>query len=165
MKRLLLVVLPSVVVLGALYLYGVRNWNYSVGERAGWVQEFSKKGWLCKTWEGELAMVNMPGAAPEKFFFTVRDEAVARQINKAMGRRVSLHYEEKVGLPTSCFGDTRHWVNAVTVVPEIPIAPGVSVPVPPEGVPQHPSPVMPLPQAPADSPRAPASPSPAPALQ
>lgn len=123
-----LIVVPAALV--ALYFYTLLQWNYSTGERAGWVQKFSKKGWICKTWEGELSMVSMPGATPEKFHFTVWDEAVAAQINAAMGRRVSLHYEEKVGLPTSCFGDTRHWVNGIAVVPEIPLSPGITVPVP-----------------------------------
>jgi hypothetical protein len=108
----------------------VLSWNYSTGERAGWVQKFSKKGWLCKTWEGELSLVAMPGAAQEKFYFTVWDDAVAQQINAQMGKRVSLHYDEKVGLPTSCFGETRHFVTGVKVVDEIPLAPGVVVPVP-----------------------------------
>jgi hypothetical protein len=110
----------------------VLSWNYSSGERAGWVQKFSKKGWICKTWEGEMAMVSMPGTTQEKFFFTVRDEAVAQQINKVMGRRVRLHYEEKVGIPTSCFGETRHWVDGVVVVEDIPLAPGIVVPTQPQ---------------------------------
>jgi hypothetical protein len=120
-----LLVVPAALI--ALYFFAALKWNYSSGERAGWVQKLSKKGWVCKTWEGELAMVSMPGATPEKFYFTVWDEGVANQINAAMGRRVTLHYEEKVGLPTTCFGDTRHWVNAVTLVPEIPLAPGITV--------------------------------------
>ena len=124
----------GVVVLAALlagYLAIVLNWSYSTGERAGWVQKFSKKGWICKTWEGELALVSLPGSTVEKFYFTVRDDAVAAQINKVMGHRVSLHYEEKVGLPSSCFGETRHFVTAVTVSDEIPLAAGVMVPLPP----------------------------------
>lgn len=123
----------------AAYFWLVLSWNYSTGERAGWVQKFSKKGWLCKTWEGELALVSMPGATQEKFLFTVWDDDVAAEINKVMGKRVSLHYEEKVGLPTSCFGDTRHFVTAVTRVEEIPLAPGVIVPVP-APVPSPPAP-------------------------
>jgi hypothetical protein len=112
------------------YFWVVLKWNYSTGERAGWVQKFSKKGWFCKTWEGEMAMVSMPGAVPEKFYFTVWDDAVAGDINKVMGKRVAIHYEEKVGLPTSCFGETRHYVTRVTGVEEIPIAPGIVVPTP-----------------------------------
>ena len=92
------------------------------------MQKLSRKGWLCKTWEGEMAMVSMPGAIPEKFLFTVRDDAVAERINKVMGKRVTLHYEEKVGLPTTCFGETRHFVTNVVQVEEIPLAPGVVVP-------------------------------------
>jgi hypothetical protein len=131
----------GLVVLGAAWLWFALGWNYSTGERAGWVQKFSRKGWVCKTWEGELAMVSMPGAAQEKFYFTVWDDAVAGTINKAMGQRVSLHYEEKVGLPTSCFGETRHWVNNLTIVPEIPLGPGVVVPTP-----AAPPPAAPVPQ-------------------
>jgi hypothetical protein len=126
----------GVLVLAALiaaYTWLVLTWSYSTGERAGWVQKLSRKGWVCKTWEGEMAMVSMPGAIAEKFFFTVRDDAVADQINQVMGKRVSLHYEEKVGLPTSCFGETRHFVTKVTAVDEIPLAPGIIVPTPPAG--------------------------------
>ena len=107
------------------------RWSYSDGERAGWVQKFSRKGWVCKTWEGEQALVSLPGTASvEKFYFTVHDEATAQAINKVMGRRVNLHYEEKVGLPGSCFGETRYFVTGVTPVDEISLSPGVVVPVP-----------------------------------
>ena len=125
-----LIALAMVVVLVGAYFWMVWRWSYSSGERAGWVQKFSHKGWICKTWEGEMAMVSMPGAIPEKFFFTVREDAVAAQINRLMGRRVALHYEQKVGLPTSCFGETRHFVTNVTLVEEIPLAPGIVVPTP-----------------------------------
>src|SRR5713226_4575813 len=123
-------ILVAIVLLVAGYFLFVFNWSYSEGERAGWIQKFSSKGWLCKTWEGEMAMVSMPGSMSEKFFFTVWDDATAEQINKAMGKRVSLHYEEKVGIPTSCFGDTRYYVTKVSAVAEIPLAPGIVVPTP-----------------------------------
>jgi hypothetical protein len=134
---------------GALYFLAVLNWNYSTGERAGWVQKLSKKGWLCKTWEGEMAMVTMPGAVPEKFLFTVWDDAVAEDINRKIGKRVSLHYEEKVGLPTSCFGDTRHFVTRVVVVDDIPLVPGVSVPQATGTLAPAPPPAIEAPAAPA----------------
>jgi hypothetical protein len=124
-------VLVALLAVAALYFTAALKWSYSTGERAGWVQKLSKKGWVCKTWEGELAMVSMPGATPEKFPFTIFDDDVAAQITKAMGRRVSLHYEEKVGLPTSCFGETRYYVTGLTVAEEIPLAPGVTVPAAP----------------------------------
>ena len=127
-KLFWIVIVPALLI--AAYFAVVLRWNYSAGERAGWVQKLSKKGWLCKTWEGEMAMVSLPGTMPEKFPFTVWDDKVADDINKVIGKRVSLHYEEKVGLPTSCFGDTRYYVTRVTAVEEIPIGPGVVVPVP-----------------------------------
>ena len=102
-KRLFitLVVLAGLV---AAYFWLALKWSYSSGERAGWVQKFSHKGWICKTWEGELALVSLPGSSVEKFLFTVHDDATAALIQQAVGKRVALHYEEKVGLPTSCFG-------------------------------------------------------------
>lgn len=104
------------------------NWSYSTGDRAGWLQKLSDKGWVCKTWEGEMALVSLPGtSALEKFAFTVRDDAVAAELAKVMGKRVTLHYEEKVGLPTSCFGETRHYVTKVTVASDISLSPGVVV--------------------------------------
>ena len=129
-KLYILVALLVVVALAAGYFWAAMRWSYSAGERAGWVQKFSRKGWVCKTWEGEMAMVSMPGSTTEKFLFTVWDDEAVEQINKNMGRRVTLHYEQHVGLPTSCFGETRHYVTSVTRVEEIPLAPGVVVPTP-----------------------------------
>ena len=123
-----LFVLAALVV---LYFWAALSWSYSSGERAGWVQKLSKKGWVCKTWEGELALISLPGAAPEKFYFTIMDDAVAAQVMQVMGKRASLHYDEKVGLPTSCFGDSRYYVNKVMVSDEIPLAAGVVVQIPP----------------------------------
>lgn len=123
------VLLPLVILIAlvAAYFYAMLNWSYSTGDRAGWVQKISHKGWLCKTWEGELALVSMPGAPVEKFNFTVFDEAAAADINRHMGKRVSLHYEQKVGLPTSCFGETRYYVTKVIPVDDISLSPGVVV--------------------------------------
>lgn len=124
------VVLPLavLVLLLALYFWAALSWSYSTGDRAGWVQKLSNKGWICKTWEGELALVSLPGTTPEKFNFTIWDEAVAKQVSSVMGKRVSLHYAEKVGLPGSCFGETRYYVTGVTVSEEIPLATGIVVP-------------------------------------
>ncbi len=99
------------------YVWVALNWSYSEGERAGFMQKLSKKGWLCKTWEGELSLVALPGAAPEKFLFTVRDEDVAANINRQVGQRIALTYEEHRGLPTTCFGDTAYFVTSSRLVP------------------------------------------------
>jgi len=112
----LLAVLLVAGILTAGWTWLTLNYDYSDGERAGYVQKFSRKGWVCKTWEGELALVNLPGAMPEIFYFTVRDDAVARRIQAAVGKRVALTYEQHIGIPTSCFGDTQYFVVDIRVV-------------------------------------------------
>lgn len=104
------------VLLTAAYTWLVLSWSYSDGERAGYVQKFSRKGWLCKSWEGDLAMVNLPGQPAEIFTFTVRDDGVASEINAQMGKRVALHYNQHVGIPTNCFGETSYFVSEVRAV-------------------------------------------------
>ncbi|MDP3743626.1 MAG: hypothetical protein Q8Q76_04725 [Methylotenera sp.] len=108
---MLLLAIP--VVLFSLYIWAALTWVYSSGERAGYVQKLSQKGWVCKTYEGELILVSMPGTQAEKFFFTVRDKNVAKKIDATVGQRVRLVYEEHKGLPTSCFGETSYFVHDV----------------------------------------------------
>lgn len=161
-----LVIVP--VVLLALYTWFVLSWSYSRGERAGYVQKLSERGWLCKTWEGELALVTMPGTVAEKFHFTVRSDAVAQKINDSIGQRVSLDYEQHIGIPTSCFGDTEYFVTGVKAVQDI--APGAVVaPSPlPQQAPADAAPPSPPPVAspPAEQvPAAPAAETPAPAAE
>lgn len=99
-----------------LYTWFVLSWSYSTGERAGYVQKLSKKGFVAKTWEGELAMVSLPGTLPEIFAFTVREDSVAAGINSSLGRRVKLTYEQHIGVPTKMFGETEYFVTRVEVV-------------------------------------------------
>lgn len=87
------------------------NYAYSSGERAGYIQKLSKKGWICKTWEGELAMANLPGTMPQIFAFSIRNDSIARLMLNDMGKRVSLTYEEHRGVPTRCFGETQYFVT------------------------------------------------------
>lgn len=118
--KLALQVVFGLVVLVVLVLGGwaliTLNYTYSEGERAGYIQKISRKGWICKTWEGDLAMASLPGQLPMIFSFSVRDDAVAHQIEKLAGQRVSLGYEEHPGVPTSCFGETRYFVVKVTPI-------------------------------------------------
>ena len=115
MKRAITFLIVIIAIFCA-YTWTTLTWTYSKGERAGYVQKFSKKGWVCKTWEGELAMINIPGTLTEKFNFTVHDEVIAQKINESMGKRVALVYEEHIGVPSSCFGDTGHYVTNLMVV-------------------------------------------------
>jgi hypothetical protein len=106
----------GLVLLLAAYTWVMLHWSYSTGERAGYVQKISRKGVFCKTWEGEVALVSMPGTVAEKFEFSVRDDAVAEAIQKSLGSRVTLVYEQHVGLPTRCFGDTQYFIVEVKSV-------------------------------------------------
>jgi len=130
--RLLLIFLGLLVLLAAGWVWIGLHWSYSDGERAGYVQKLSRKGWICKTWEGEIAMVTMPGAIPEKFEFSVRDENVAQRINALAGKRVVLDYKQYKFIPTTCFGETEYFVDGVREVqettpatPAAPLAPAV----------------------------------------
>lgn len=111
-----LIVLP--VALLALYTWASLTWVYSSGERIGYVQKLSNKGWVCKTWEGELVLVTVPGTQAEKFYFTVHDDGVIAKINGIAGERVRLLYKEHKGVPSSCFGETSHYVYDVEEVKE-----------------------------------------------
>jgi len=120
---ILTAVIIAAVALFALYTWVVLHWSYSEGERAGYLQKLSRKGWLCKTWEGEILLSSMPGAIPERFAFTVRDENVVRQLQAAMGQRVQLTYEQHIGVPTSCFGETEYFVDKAVIGGTNPVAP------------------------------------------
>jgi hypothetical protein len=115
MKKLLLLALLVLAIGVSAYAWLTLHWSYSTGERSGYVQKLSKKGWLCKTWEGEMAMVSMPGTLSEKFLFTIPDEKIAAQINDSVGKRVALQYEQHKWVPSSCFGDTEYFVTGVRV--------------------------------------------------
>lgn len=136
-RILAVLILGPAIVIG-LWIAITLNYSFSTGERAGYVQKFSRKGWICKTWEGQLAMANIPGAMPEIFSFSVRDDAVAREIEQEMGRRVSLTYEQHRGVPTSCFGETEYYVTNVRAVgdegpltpPPVPTPPATTSPAP-----------------------------------
>lgn len=148
-RRGLWITLLSVVLvpvaLFALWVTIALHLSYSTGERVGYVQKFSKKGWVCKTWEGELAMTTVPGTAPQLFEFSVRDDSIARAIEEIMRTRegrVSLTYQQHKGVPTSCFGETDYYVvearpvgpnltpatPATPATPPLPTAPAAPLP-------------------------------------
>ena len=114
MKKLFLV-LVVVCFIGAGYLLIAFNYSYSDGSRAGYIQKFSHKGCICKTYEGELAMTTVPGVAPVLWAFSIWDNKVASQLSQAMGKRLVLHYKEYRYLPTTCFGETAYFVDRVEI--------------------------------------------------
>ena len=144
-RRWLWITLLSVVLvplaLFALWVVIALHISYSQGERVGYVQKFSKKGWVCKSWEGELAMTTVPGTAPQLFEFSVRDDSVAHAIEDIMRTRegrVSLTYQQHKGVPTSCFGETQYYV-----VEARPVGPTLTPGATPPAVPTAPAPPLP----------------------
>lgn len=131
--RLLLTFLAILVLLAIGWVWIALHWSYSDGERAGYVQKLSRKGWLCKTWEGEIAMVTMPGAIPEKFEFSVRDEDVAQKINQLAGKRVVLDYRQYKFIPSTCFGETEYFIDGVREVVDAPAQAAPQAPAVPPG--------------------------------
>jgi hypothetical protein len=107
----ILLILPAALI--TLYTWAALHYAYSSGERAGYIQKISRKGWFCKTWEGELAMTTVPGTAPQIFQFSVRNDATARKIEQAAGQRVAVTYEQHKGVPSSCFGETEYFITGV----------------------------------------------------
>jgi len=113
-KWLSIILIP--LLLFVIYTFFTLHWVYSSGERVGFVQKISEKGFICKTYEGEQVLVTVPGTQAEKFFFTAKNEAVYNKINETNGQRVRLIYKQHKWIPTSCFGDTEYFVYDVKVL-------------------------------------------------
>ena len=135
--------------IGALVLIGLYTlfmlwWSYSEGERAGVLQKFSKRGWICKTYEGEVAQYIVGGVAPQIWYFSVRDPLVAEQLHKAVGQQVRIHYEEHRGLPTTCFGETDYFADRFEIInAPMPAQPSSGLSVEPSAAPPAPAPAPP----------------------
>lgn len=137
-KLVLLLLIGGPLLIFAVWTAVAMSFTYSSGERVGYVQKIGKKGWLCKTWEGELQMSNIPGSAPILFDFTVRGDSIAAAIQAAEGKQVSLAYKQHVGIPLSCIGETEYFVVGVRVVnpqPGFSYPPAAPVPIPPSSQP------------------------------
>jgi hypothetical protein len=96
-------------------------WNYyntySEGNRSGILQKFSRKGNIFKTYEGELIMSSIASTsnttiASEKFYFSVKNDSIAKALFDLEGKHITLHYDQKRGhLPWS--GETDYFVNGI----------------------------------------------------
>jgi len=103
----------------ALYTWITLSYSYSTGSRAGFLQKFSNRGWVCKTWEGEIVTGSMMGNQ-EKFAFSVRDGELAKQIASNIGKRVEIEYDQHVGVPTNCFAETEYYIKSIKALPDLP---------------------------------------------
>ncbi|HTL20961.1 MAG TPA: hypothetical protein VL220_09615 [Steroidobacteraceae bacterium] len=162
MGKVLIGIIIAIVLGFTAFTWLTLHWSYSDGERAGLLQKFSRRGWICKTYEGEMVLATVATVNAEKFAFTVRDEDIAKQLIADIGQHVKVHYEQRKWIPTSCFGDTEYFVTSVRQeTPEQPPAPQMQPPAPQM---QPPAPQM-QPQAPQMQPPAPQMQPPAPQMQ
>lgn len=120
--RNVLLIILAVVILATAITFLIFNYTYSEGSRAGVVVKFSKRGYVLKTYEGELnmgGMGNIPNTAQMNMMwsFSVKDQAVADTLMHLEGRKVSLHYKEKIkNMPWQ--GETKYFVDGVEVIKE-----------------------------------------------
>jgi hypothetical protein len=114
---LIVVLLATPAAVFTVWSAATLNYSYAKGERAGFLQKISRRGWLCKTWEGELQLVSMPGTTPEKFAFSARSDSIAGELDRLSGQRVVLTYEQHKGVPGSCFGETEYYATGVRAIP------------------------------------------------
>lgn len=108
-------VIIALIVAIALYIWATLGYVYSTAQRTGYVQNLSKQGWLCKTWEGDLAVTPTPGSRADTLAFTIRNDSLAHALQAAAGKQVSLTYTQHKGVPTSCFGETEYYVESFRV--------------------------------------------------
>ena len=129
--RFLVIVMLLAIAGAGLWTWLSLSWAYSDGTRAGVLQKFSRRGWICKTEEGELAQYVVAGVSPQIWLFSVRDRKLGAQLEKLVGERVQIHYTEHSGVPTSCFADTRYFVDRVTLIADAaPAAAPIAAPSP-----------------------------------
>lgn len=114
--RLVLFLPLLALLIGGAWTWFTLGWSYSEGERAGVLQKFSRKGWICKTYEGELALYIVGGVAPEIWYFSTRDPDLARELSQSVGRSIRLHYSEHRGVPGNCFAETPYFAESFTLV-------------------------------------------------
>jgi hypothetical protein len=95
---------------------------YSEGDRAGTISKFSHKGFVFKTYEGELNEGGFSGntgnMVPRIWLFSVDSDKteVLTKLKDALtnGKRVSLHYEERY-VRFFWTGDTKYFLTDIQV--------------------------------------------------
>jgi hypothetical protein len=121
MRKWVIFIIFLVIVFGVLYY--LTFGYYSEGKRGGFVTQLSKKGYLFKTYEGELRMGGLSegdgtmNSSQWVFSVSGKNKDAISKIEQAIqnGHRVSLTYEQKFfTLPWN--GDTKYFVTDVEVL-------------------------------------------------
>lgn len=112
MKKIIFIVIGSVLALLALYYAFVYYVPYSEGVRSGELIKISRKGVIAKTWEGEISQ-GISGAQIFSFSILDKDKDVIEKLKEYQGEYVKLNYMERY---TTFFwlGDTKYFITEVT---------------------------------------------------
>lgn len=111
MKKVILIILGSLLVLYLLYFAFLYFIPYSEGSRAGELIQFSHRGVLIKTWEGEISQ-GISGAQIFSFSVLDKDQEVIDKLNAYQGSYVKLKYIERYGT-FPFWGETHYFVTEV----------------------------------------------------
>lgn len=98
-KRILTIIATVIVVVLIGTIYYRYYFVFGDGTKAGTMNYFVHKGYMFKTYEGKLIQTGFKtptqGAVQSnEFMFSVTDEKVAQQLNRAAGAYLELHYKE-----------------------------------------------------------------------
>ncbi|MCX6199749.1 MAG: 6-phosphogluconate dehydrogenase [Bacteroidetes bacterium] len=116
----ILVGIVFLLLLALVITFLVFNFTYSEGSRAGVLMKFSKRGYVFKTYEGELntgGVGNIANTAQvnQVWYFSVKDNGFADTLHLYEGKKVILFYQQKIKhLPWQ--GETDYFVNKVQEV-------------------------------------------------
>ncbi len=120
MKKFLFAVILIIIVCGGLFTYWRFYYSFGEGNKAGLLIQFMKKGYVFKTYEGEIIQAGLKSypsvpVATKDFTFSVADPAVADSLMGYEGKEVVLHYTEYFGaLPWR--GHSRYVVDKILYV-------------------------------------------------
>lgn len=101
LRKLILYFGAALVFFGIGY-FAFASFTYSQGSRTGLLMKFSDKGYIFKTWEGEL---NLGGVTQEggsllnniwQFSVLDNEQETIDALNKYEGKRIRLSYKEKM---------------------------------------------------------------------
>ena len=87
--------------------------TYSEGERSGELVKFSKKGLVCKTWEGQMNTGGVSNGAANTWEFTVEDEGVAKILQNKLGQKIDVNYKQEV-MTGPCRSETNYFVKSTS---------------------------------------------------
>ncbi|HHM21630.1 MAG TPA: hypothetical protein ENJ20_06360 [Bacteroidetes bacterium] len=115
--RRLLWSVAGLITIGIIGFFLWANYTYSEGTRSGNLIKISKKGYIFKTYEGQLKLggidlQNEEEGLSDTWSFSVKNINIVRQLEKLQGEKVILRYKE-INKAMPWQGDTNYFVTDV----------------------------------------------------